>query len=87
MYIDPKCPTPKFTFTHTRKLYFPKFCLAMDVQAPNPAVEAVKEPTTDELSDLHETPEWKAETSNFGALKDRIRHHYEICSDYYYSLW
>jgi tocopherol O-methyltransferase len=24
---------------------------------------------------------------SFNALKDRIRHHYEICSDYYYSLW
>jgi tocopherol O-methyltransferase len=24
---------------------------------------------------------------SFSALKDRIRHHYEVCSDYYYSLW
>jgi hypothetical protein len=24
---------------------------------------------------------------SFSALKDRIRRHYEICSDYYYSLW
>ena len=24
---------------------------------------------------------------SFGALKDRIRRHYELCSDYYYSLW
>ncbi|KAI9734774.1 MAG: hypothetical protein M1818_006761 [Claussenomyces sp. TS43310] len=24
---------------------------------------------------------------SFGALKDRIRHHYEMASDYYYSLW
>jgi tocopherol O-methyltransferase len=24
---------------------------------------------------------------SFNALKDRIRHHYEVCSDYYYSLW
>src|SRR5579871_1980485 len=24
---------------------------------------------------------------SFAALKDRIRHHYEVCSDYYYSLW
>jgi len=21
------------------------------------------------------------------ALKERIKHHYEICTDYYYSLW
>lgn len=25
--------------------------------------------------------------TTFGALKDRIRHHYELASDYYYSLW
>ena len=24
---------------------------------------------------------------SFQALKDRIRHHYEVASDYYYSLW
>ena len=24
---------------------------------------------------------------SFSALKDRIRHHYELASDYYYSLW
>ncbi|KAF4627820.1 hypothetical protein G7Y89_g10326 [Cudoniella acicularis] len=24
---------------------------------------------------------------SFAALKDRIRHHYELASDYYYSLW
>ncbi|CZS94394.1 related to tocopherol O-methyltransferase [Rhynchosporium graminicola] len=24
---------------------------------------------------------------SFNALKDRIRHHYELASDYYYSLW
>lgn len=25
--------------------------------------------------------------TSFNALKDRIKHHYEVCSDYYYSLW
>ncbi len=25
--------------------------------------------------------------ASFSALKDRIRHHYEVASDYYYSLW
>ena len=25
--------------------------------------------------------------TSFSALKDRIRHHYELASDYYYSLW
>lgn len=24
---------------------------------------------------------------SFNALKDRIRHHYEVASDYYYRLW
>lgn len=24
---------------------------------------------------------------SFQTLKDRIRHHYEIASDYYYSVW
>jgi tocopherol O-methyltransferase len=24
---------------------------------------------------------------SFNALKERIRHHYELASDYYYSLW
>ena len=26
-------------------------------------------------------------SSSFVGLKDRIKRHYEICSDYYYSLW
>lgn len=25
--------------------------------------------------------------TTFNALKDRIKHHYELCSEYYYSLW
>jgi tocopherol O-methyltransferase len=25
--------------------------------------------------------------TSFDALKGRIREHYEVCSDYYYSLW
>lgn len=25
--------------------------------------------------------------TSFNALKGRIREHYEVCSDYYYSLW
>jgi tocopherol O-methyltransferase len=25
--------------------------------------------------------------TSFEALKVRIREHYELCSDYYYSLW
>ncbi len=26
-------------------------------------------------------------SASMSALKERIKHHYEICSDYYYSLW
>lgn len=26
-------------------------------------------------------------SSSFAGLKERIKQHYEICSDYYYSLW
>ena len=25
--------------------------------------------------------------TSFDALKARIREHYEVCSDYYYSIW
>ncbi|KAL9005186.1 MAG: hypothetical protein Q9188_002022 [Gyalolechia gomerana] len=38
------------------------------------------------LSKQYETPLPEPITS-FAALKDRIRHHYELASDYYYSLW
>ncbi|KAI0125838.1 tocopherol O-methyltransferase [Xylariales sp. AK1849] len=36
--------------------------------------------------DEHEVPTYEAHDS-FSALKERIRTHYEIASDYYYSLW
>lgn len=39
-----------------------------------------------DISSQYETPAPEPFVS-FNALKDRIRHHYEICSDYYYSLW
>jgi len=42
--------------------------------------------STDQISEKYDTPAPLTITS-FGALKDRIRQHYEICSDYYYSLW
>jgi hypothetical protein len=44
---------------------------------------------SDEATDLgnkYEIPEPEPFIS-FNALKDRIRHHYELASDYYYSLW
>ena len=43
-----------------------------------------------DISEKYENPLDKPETSyidSFTVLKDRIRHHYEICSDYYLSLW
>ena len=36
--------------------------------------------------DGYEVPEYEAHAS-VASLKDRIRQHYEIASDYYYSLW
>ena len=38
------------------------------------------------VGDDYEIP--PPETSvSFSGLKDRIKRHYEVCSDYYYSLW
>ncbi|MCJ1476083.1 hypothetical protein MMC13_004748 [Lambiella insularis] len=39
-----------------------------------------------DISNKYETPTPQVFTS-FNALKDRIKSHYEVCSDYYYSLW
>ena len=38
------------------------------------------------IGDNYETPAPEL-SSSFAELKDRIKRHYEICSDYYYSLW
>lgn len=39
-----------------------------------------------DVSKDYETPAPLPSTS-MSALKERIKRHYEICSDYYYSLW
>jgi hypothetical protein len=39
-----------------------------------------------DLGEKYEIPEPEPFIS-FNALKVRIRHHYELASDYYYSLW
>jgi hypothetical protein len=39
-----------------------------------------------DLGEKYEIPEPEPFIS-FNALKDRIRHHYELASDYYYNLW
>jgi hypothetical protein len=41
---------------------------------------------TDKVSAQYEIPE-AAPFISYDALKARIRHHYELASDYYYSLW
>ena len=40
----------------------------------------------DHVGDKFEVPAYE-EHSSFDGLKQRIRHHYELASDYYYSLW
>jgi len=49
-------------------------------------VEAGREGNQGHIGDTYEVPAYEAHSS-FAALKDRIRHHYELASDYYYSLW
>ncbi|KIY01822.1 uncharacterized protein Z520_01960 [Fonsecaea multimorphosa CBS 102226] len=43
-------------------------------------------PEQNHVGDKYEVPTYEAHSS-FDSLKQRIRHHYEIASDYYYSLW
>ncbi|EXJ84354.1 hypothetical protein A1O3_05021 [Capronia epimyces CBS 606.96] len=38
------------------------------------------------VGDQYEVPTYEPHSS-FASLKERIRHHYELASDYYYSLW
>jgi len=38
------------------------------------------------IGDQYEVPAYQPHSS-FAALKDRIRQHYDLASDYYYSLW
>ena len=52
-------------------------------------MEDLSAATHDTRSDFganHSFPSPSAFTP-FDALKGRIREHYEVCSDYYYSLW
>ena len=36
--------------------------------------------------DQYDLPAYEQHASS-ASLKERIRHHYELASDYYYSLW
>jgi tocopherol O-methyltransferase len=62
----------------------------MAVEKPLQATElnegVEKSDETVDLGEKYEIPEPEPFIS-FNALKDRIRHHYELASDYYYSLW
>lgn len=52
--------------------------------APDSDLSKIDEKT--DVSNKYDVPEPEPFVS-FNALKDRIRHHYELASDYYYSLW
>lgn len=43
-------------------------------------------PADQHVGDQYEVPAVETHSS-FDSLKQRIRHHYELASDYYYSLW
>jgi hypothetical protein len=55
--------------------------MSADMPDPDPHTKSDLE----ELSAAYPTPE--PVKSSFDILKERIRSHYELCSDYYYSLW
>lgn len=52
---------------------------------------AVPPPATNDTSPTHAGDQYDVPSyephSSFVDLKSRIRHHYELASDYYYSLW
>ena len=61
----------------------------MEVQQDTPVAHIQslpKNPQPPDIGDAYEIPPPESSAS-FAALKDRIKHHYEIASDYYYSLW
>jgi tocopherol O-methyltransferase len=53
---------------------------------PGETLEALAGKGGKEIGDEYSIPAPEPFVS-FNALKDRIRHHYEVSSDYYYSLW
>ena len=61
----------------------------MEDQQDSPAAHVQplpKDPQAQDIGDDYEIP-LPESSASFAALKDRIKHHYEIASDYYYSLW
>lgn len=56
-------------------------------QAPGAYVQSLSNDyQAQDLGNHYEIPAPEPSPS-FAGLKDRIKRHYEICSDYYYSLW
>lgn len=55
----------------------------MEVQHQVPSAQSSE---TRDIGDDYEIPPTEPSAS-YSGLKDRIKHHYEICSDYYYRLW
>jgi tocopherol O-methyltransferase len=49
-------------------------------------LKALAEKGGKDIGDEYSIPT-PAPFASFSALKDRIKHHYEVSSDYYYSLW
>lgn len=60
--------------------------MAVPPPAPSTDGELSKIGEKADVSAKYDIPEPEPFIS-FNALKDRIRHHYELASDYYYSLW
>lgn len=61
----------------------------MEVQHQAPVAHSqssTNDPQAQDIGDNYEIPPPEPSAS-FAGLKDRIKRHYEICSDYYYSLW
>ena len=62
----------------------------MEGQSVAPELKPSKSPNLNneahDISQDYEIPAPLPSTS-MNALKERIKYHYEVCSDYYYSLW
>lgn len=58
----------------------------MILQHEAPSTSTQTSSQAEDIGDNYEIPPPEP-SSSFAGLKDRIKRHYEICSDYYYSLW
>lgn len=86
LYSAPNHNTNKTTYTNSRKKHLdsnPPTHTAI-MSTANTAAPAGDETTT--LSKQYDTPLGLAHTT-MQALKDRIKLHYDLASDYYLNLW